>query len=107
MHADAASEFNNDDFKNKCLEKGIVVTLGAPWHQHQNGCIERPWQTLRNIAYALLVEARLGMEFFCLAFEYAHFIFAILPVRTVFDEEGNICTPHYLLFQQKPNVRKF
>ena len=42
LHADAASQFNDARFQQLCLDKGIVVTMGAPWHQHQNGQIKRP-----------------------------------------------------------------
>ena len=32
LHADAASQFNDARFQQLCLDKGIVVTMGAPWH---------------------------------------------------------------------------
>ena len=55
---DAGTQFTLTEFKDECQTRGVCLTLAAPGHQEMNGQVEVTWRTLRTIAHALMVHAR-------------------------------------------------
>ena len=58
ISADACTQFTSTDFKEECQTRRIRLTLAAPEHQEMNRQVEVTWRTLRTIAHALMVHAR-------------------------------------------------
>ena len=56
--ADAGTQFTSTEFKEECQIGGVRLTLEAPEHQEMNGQVEVTWRTLRTIAHAIMVHAR-------------------------------------------------
>ena len=58
ISADVGTQFTSTEFKEECQTSIVCLTLAAPEHQEMNGQVEVTWRTLRTIAYALMVHAR-------------------------------------------------
>ena len=70
-----------------------------------NRQVEVTWRTLRTVAHALMVHARVPEV-------YVHFtlmyttdqIFPVLPIKDLINEDGNPTTPHKVSTGTKPSV---
>ena len=58
ISADAGTQFTSTDSKEECQTCGVCLTLVATEHQEINGQVEVTWRTLRTVAHALMVHAR-------------------------------------------------
>ena len=58
ISADAGTQFTSTEFKEECQTCRVRLTLAALEHQEMNGQVEVTWRTLRTIAHALMVHAR-------------------------------------------------
>ena len=58
ISADAGTQFTLTDFKDECQTRGVHLTLAAPEHQEMNGQVEVTYRTLRTVAHALMIHAR-------------------------------------------------
>ena len=56
--ADAGTQFILTEFKEECQTRKVRLTLAAPEHQDMNRQVEVTWRTLRTVAHALMVHAR-------------------------------------------------
>jgi hypothetical protein len=107
IRTDAGSEFTSADFIKACTETlNIRLTFAAPRHQEMNGYVERGWQSLRNLAFAAMIHARVGFEFFDFAFEHAWKVYAVLPIHGLL-KDGRPSTPHEMYTNTKPALRRF
>ena len=81
------------------------MTLAAPEHQEMNGKVQVTWRTLRTIAHALMVHARVPEVYvhFALMYTTDH-IFPVLPIKDLINEDGYPTTPHKLATGTKPSV---
>ena len=70
-----------------------------------NGQVEVTWRTLRTIAHALMVHARVPEIYlhFALIYTTDH-IFPVLPIKDLINEDGNPETPYKLATGTKPSV---
>ena len=70
-----------------------------------NRQVEVTWRTLRTIAHAVMVNARVPEVFvhFALMYKTDH-IFTVLPIKYIINEDGNQTTPHKLATGTKPSV---
>jgi hypothetical protein len=59
------------------------------------------------MARSLLVHARLPDTFMFHALAHASRIFNVLPVRGLYDEQGNVATPYLLFLGNKPQINHF
>jgi len=107
IRADAGTQFTSSKFANHCRAQGIHLSLAAPKKQYQNHLTERTWQTTSTMARALLVHACLPDIFWYHALMYASYIFNVLPVRGVKNDQDYPSTPHELFFQEKPAIARF
>ncbi|KAG7371221.1 hypothetical protein IV203_019791 [Nitzschia inconspicua] len=71
----------------------IKVSFAAPRHQEQNGIHEANWQHIRNLAFAMMNQARVPKKFFHCAFEHAWKVHAVLPHRALTLADGKVQTP--------------
>ena len=106
IHADAGSQFLSQEFVTWAYNEGIHIVCAAPEHQHQNGMVERPWQTIRLISNKQIVHSRLAMMFLTSSLFHATRMYNIFPHKGVFNDDGIPCTPHEKFYGTKPNLRK-
>ena len=71
--------------------------LAAPEHQEMNGQVEVTWRTLRTVAHALMVHARVPEIYvhFALIYTTDH-IFPVLLIKDLINEDGDPTTPYKL-----------
>ena len=105
ISADAGTQFTLTDFKEECQTRGVRLTLAAQEHQEMNGQVEVTWRTLRTVAHAFMVHARVPEVYvhFALMYTTDH-IFPVLPIKDPINEDGNPTTPHKLATGMKPLV---
>lgn len=60
---DHGREFDNNNFKQFCLNNGMVLRFSCPHTSSQNGKAERMLRTLNNIKRTLLFHASLPHSF--------------------------------------------
>ena len=106
LRTDAGTAFTSSEFISDCEQHGVKVSFAAPRHQEMNGIAERAWGTIKNIAFAHCVHARVGYEFMTLALEHAWKVHACLPIRDVL-QDGRPISPFESFFQEKPSIRRF
>ena len=58
ISADAGTQFTSTEFKEEFQTRGVSLVLAAPEHQEMNRKVEVTWRTLRTVAHALMVHAR-------------------------------------------------
>ena len=58
ISADAGTQFTLTEFKDKCQNRRVRLTLASPEHQENNGQVEVTCKTLRTVAHSLMVHAR-------------------------------------------------
>ena len=70
-----------------------------------NGQVEVTWRTLRTVAHALTVHARVPEIYVHVALMYTtDHIFPVLPIKDLINEDGNPTTPCKLATGTKPSV---
>ena len=55
-------QFTSTEFKDEFQTCGVRLTLAAPEHQEMNVQVEATWRTLRTVAHALMVHARVPIS---------------------------------------------
>ena len=93
------------EFKEECQTCRVWLTLAAPEHQEMSGQVEVTWRTLRTVAHAHMVHARVPEVYvnFALMYTTDH-IFPILPIKYLINEDGDSTRPHKLATGTKPSV---
>ena len=105
ISADAGTQFTLTGFKDEFQARRVCLTLASPEHQKMNGQVEVTWRTLRTIAHALMVHARVPEIYVHLALMYTtDHIFPVLPIKYLINEDGDTTTPHKLSTGKKPSV---
>lgn len=104
IRADTGSEFTSDEFKHFCILHRINLLLAAPKHQENNHLAERSWQTIHRMAHSMLVHARLPDKYHFHAIRYATAVFNVLPVKNLYNTNGEICSPFELFTGTKPLI---
>ena len=105
--ADAARQHFAKELTELLTEHRIKGTFAAPCHQEQNGICERAWQSVREIAFKMMVvHAHLPDKFFDFAPEHAWKVFNCLPIRDL-QLNGKPCTPPELYTSNKPHLSRF
>ena len=86
ISADAGTQFTLTEFKEECQTRGVCLTLAAPEHQEMNGQVEVTWRTLRTVAHALMVHARVPEVYvhFGLMYTTDH-IFPVLTIKELIN----------------------
>ena len=63
IRSDHGTEFENEFFKNFCIENGIFHTFSSPRAPQQNRIVERNNQTIMEMARIILHEYNLPLYF--------------------------------------------
>ena len=105
ISADAGTQFTSTEYKEECQTCGVRLTLAVPEHQEMKGQFEVTRRTLRTVAHSLMVHARVSEAYINFALMYtAYYIFPVLPIRDLMNENGDPKTPHNLATGMKPSV---
>ena len=98
-------KFTSTENKDECKTRGVCLTLAAPEHQEMNGQVEVTWRTLRTVAHALMVHARVPENYIYFALMYTtDHIFPVLSIKGLINEDGYPTTPFKLETGTKPSV---
>jgi transposase InsO family protein len=106
LRADAAQAHFAAELTELLTEHRIKGTFAAPCHQNQNGTCVRAWQSIREIAFKMMVHAHVPDEFYDFALEHAWKIFNCLPIRDL-QLDGKPCTPLGSYTGNKPHLARF
>jgi hypothetical protein len=104
IRADAGSEFTSDEFKQFCIVHHINLLLAAPKHRENNHLAKRSWQTIHRVARSMLVHARLPDKYHFHPIRYVAAVFNMLPVKNLYNTNGEICSPFELFTGKKPLI---
>ena len=63
LRSDGGGEYDVKAFDEFCFAQGIKRELTAPYSPHQNGVVERRWQTVGDMARCLLKQANFPNSF--------------------------------------------
>jgi hypothetical protein len=83
------------------LQHKVKIESSPPYRQHQNGLVERQWQTLVNMARNWLKSSMLPMEYWYFAIKRACEVSNLLPVT----RNDKITTPYELVYNKKVDYR--
>ena len=82
ISADAGTQFTSTVFKEEFQTSGVRLTFAAPENQEMNRQVEVTWRTLRIVAYALMVHARVPEIYLHFALMYTtDHIFSVLQIK--------------------------
>ena len=84
----------------------INFSHAAPRHQEMNGLAERSWESIRELAFSMMVHAHVGDEFYDFALDQAWKVFNCLPIKGL-EKDGRPTTPFELFYDCKPNLSRF
>ena len=99
------------DFDPKILSTKIMewyasndgmILAAPPEQQHQNGLVERTWQTISKMARSFITDKQMPKSFWYWAIKHASRIQNVFPIKV--DER--FTTPHELVFKTKPDYRQ-
>ncbi len=94
------------DFDTKLLSKQIVnwyagnngaIFAAPPEQQHQNGLVERTWQTLSNMARAFINDKQMPRSFWYWAIKHDSRTHNIFPIKF----HNKLMTPHELIYKSQ------
>ena len=106
IRSDAGCQFDSQSFDAWCKAQSIDYSMAASKHQEQNGVAERTWQSLKALAFSMMLHARVDWPFLHFALMHACRVFTVLPVRDL-HSAGRPTTPHEPWFGNKPDLSKF
>ena len=97
ISADAGTQFTLTEFKEEFQTRGVCLTLAPPEHQEMNRQVEVTWRTLRTVAHALMVHARVleVCVHFALMYTTDH-IFPVIPIKDLINKDEDPTTPFKL-----------
>ena len=105
ISSDTGTQFTSTDFKEECQTCGFRLTLAAPENQETNRQVEVTWGTLRTVSHSLMVHARVPEVYDNFALMYTtDYIFLVLPIKDLINEDGDPKTPHKLTTGMKTSV---
>eukprot|EP00953_Heterococcus_sp_UTEX-ZZ885_P039071 20043-Heterococcus_DN1.PRE.3 len=101
LRADNAKEFKSAALAKLLANFGSRQQSSAPYTPQQKGMVERYWRTAAESARAMLIESRLGDEYWCLAFRHVVYIRNRLHAAAL--PRG--VTPDFRLNSQHANIK--
>jgi transposase InsO family protein len=100
LRTDGGGEYNSNDFKLFCEEKGIIHEVTAPYTPQHNGLAERRNRTLLNMARCMLKSKELPKKLWGEAVNTAAYVLNMCPTKRLKDS-----TPEELWTGHKPSVK--
>ena len=84
-------------------EEKIRLESAPPYRQHQNGLVERHWQTIVNMARNWLRSSMLPTTYWYFAIKRAVEVSNVMPLK--FKDDDKITTPYEKVFNKKVDYR--
>jgi transposase InsO family protein len=100
LRTDGGGEYNSNEFKEYCAEKGIIHEVTAPYTPQHNGLAERRNRTLLNMARCMLKGKDLPKNLWGEAVNTAAYVLNRCPTKKLKDN-----TPEELWTGHKPSVK--
>lgn len=100
LYCDNGREYLSNDFKDFCVQKGIMYHLTVPHTPQQNGVSERMNRTLTEKARTLVISANLGKEYWGEAILTSTYLTNRLPTKALKINK----TPYELWHNKKPKI---
>ena len=73
-----------------------------------NGKVEVTWRTLRTVSHSLMVHTRVPEVYVYFTLMYTtNYIFPVLPIKDLINEDGYSTKPHKLATGTKPSVSHY
>jgi transposase InsO family protein len=107
IHGDFDSAFTSATLQDFARAYNIQITFAATRSQHQNGIHESNWKNIRNMAFAMMTQARVPMKFFHFALEHARKLHSVLPHRALTKTDGTVQCPLGVYFGHKVSLQNF
>ena len=107
IRTDAGTQFMSEDFQDYCRMKKIKLTHAAAKNQEMNAFSESTWKHISVMERTMMVHADLSLHFWYEERRYAVEIINMLPSKGLYDENGNLTTPYFLVNGYKPISGKF
>ncbi|KAG7340238.1 reverse transcriptase RNA-dependent DNA polymerase [Nitzschia inconspicua] len=107
IHGDFDPTFRSEELRRNAAQYNIRISFAAPRHQEQNGIHEANWRNIRNLAFAMMTQARVPRKFFHFAFEHAWKIHAVLPHKALTRTDGTVQTPLGVFEGQPVGIESF
>ena len=89
------------DVATYLTDKKIEIEAAPPYRQHQNGLVERSWQTIVNMTRNWLTSAQLPSKYWYFGVKRACEVLNILPSK----KNGKVTTPYQLVHGKKVDYR--
>ena len=102
IRTDFDSKLMAGDVEKLLIEEKIKLESSPPYRQHQNGLVERNWQSLVNMSRNWLTSNLLPSKYWYFALRRACEVSNLLPTNHI---ENKITTPHELVFDKKVDYR--
>ncbi|PNX56430.1 retrotransposon protein [Trifolium pratense] len=85
LRTDGGGEYNSNEFKAYCTEKGIMHEMTAPYTPQHNGLVERRNMTLLNMARCMLKSKGLPKCYWGEAVNTAAYVLNMCPTKRLKD----------------------
>ena len=93
----AGTQFRSKEFHEVVFVRGVQLALVAPDNQEMNGQVEVTWKKFRTIVHSMMVNARVSGKYIHFSLMYTtDYIFPVLPIKHLVNQDGEPTTPHKL-----------
>ena len=79
----------------------VKLEAAPPYRQHQNGLVERAWQSIVTMTRNWLTSSLLPSKYWWFGVKRAVEVLNMMPVK----RNGTVTTPHELVYKNKPDYR--
>ena len=102
MYTDFDPKLLSKTVTNWYLDNDGMILAAPPEQQHQNGLVERTWQTISQMARAYINDKQMPKSYWYWAIKHASRIHNIFPVKY----NDKYTTPYEMVYKDKPDYRQ-
>ena len=99
---DFDSKLIGGEVESYLLDQQIHIEASPPYRQHQNGLVERHWQSILSMSRNWLRSSMLPTKYCFFAVKRAIEISNIMPTK----HKNKVTTPYELVYKRKPDFRQ-
>ena len=104
IKCDGAKEFDDSLVREFCEQEKIVQQFSAPYAHESNGFAERKFQTLADVARALIHTADLDNVYWPYAWEHACLLSNVMPTKS--SDDSSFYPPYFKLYGRHFEYKK-
>ena len=101
IRTDFDSKLMGGDIQHFLREQKVRIESSPPYRQHQNGLVERHWQSMVSMARNWLTQSMLPVKYWFFAIKRAAEVMNMMPIKI----DTLLTTPHEAAYQTKPDYR--